>query len=88
MITGAGGANQTIVVNAFTYYSVRLPRARPVALSAGGTDTLYLAGTQAAIGAAQICRRLCFSEYHRDRNIRLRIANALEGDRHRFRGEC
>ena len=54
MITGAGGANQTIVVNAFTYYSLTAASTTSAALNAGGTDTLYLAGTQAAIGATQV----------------------------------
>ena len=54
MITGAGGANQTIVVNAFTYYSATAASETSATFSAGGTDTLYLGGTQAAIGAAQV----------------------------------
>ena len=54
MITGAGGVNQTIVVNAFTFYSTTAASGVSGTLSAGGADTLYVGGTQAAIGGAQI----------------------------------
>ena len=54
MTTGAGGANETIVVSSFTYYSTTAASSSSASLSTGGTDTLYVAGTQAAIGAAQV----------------------------------
>ena len=54
MTTGAGNtADLQIVVNAFTYYSSTAASSASASLSAGGTDNLYLAGTQAAIRASQ-----------------------------------
>ena len=49
MITAGGGANKTILVNAFTSYKVGGGN-----LSAGGTDTLLVGATRAALGAAQV----------------------------------
>jgi hypothetical protein len=49
MITGAGGANRTILVNAFTSTP-----ATTGTLSAGGTAKLYVGATRAALPATQI----------------------------------
>jgi hypothetical protein len=49
MITAGGGTNKNIIVNAFTSYKVGLGN-----LSAGGTDTLLVGASRAAIGAAQL----------------------------------
>lgn len=49
MITGAGGANQTILVNAFTSTP-----ATTGTLSAAGTATLFVGASRAALPAAQV----------------------------------
>ncbi len=52
MITGGGGANETIAVSGFT--STPAAGAGTGLLGAGGTQTLRVGATHAAIGAAQV----------------------------------
>jgi len=54
MTTGAGNtADLQIVVDTFTYYSAFTASGSSASLSGAGTDTLFLAGTQAAIRGTQ-----------------------------------
>jgi len=50
MTTGGGGANETIAVNSF----VSFPAAGANGLLTGGSQSLYVGATRAALGAAQV----------------------------------
>lgn len=52
MTTGAGGTNQTILVNTFT--STPAAGSNTGLIGAGGTQTLFVGATRAATGAAQV----------------------------------
>jgi len=54
MTTGAGGTNETIAVDSFNFLTSGLSSTTQGQLSAGGTDTISIGATRAALGAAQV----------------------------------
>ena len=54
MTTGGGGANETIAVDSWNFYSGGANSASHGQIGLGGSDQLFLGATRAALGAAQV----------------------------------